>query len=103
MKTISVSIAERAQEARDIVRVVLHRPNGVGLPAFTAGAHIDLFLPNGLTRQYSLIHDCRESDRYEIAVSKAAASRGGSSCVHATLSVGDVLEISEPRNNFCLQ
>jgi ferredoxin-NADP reductase len=100
---IPVLIVERRQEAKDVVRLMLRRPNGEGLPAFTAGAHIDLFLPNGLTRQYSLINDCRESDRYEIAVSKAAASRGGSSCVHATLSVGDVLEISEPRNNFCLQ
>ena len=78
MKKIQVLIAERTLEAKDIVRLVLRRPNGEVLPAFTAGAHIDLFLPNGLTRQYSLINDCAEADRYEIAVSKAAASRGGS-------------------------
>jgi tetrachlorobenzoquinone reductase len=100
---ILVSIAERTPEAKDIVRLVLRRPNGGALPGFTAGAHVDLFLPNGLTRQYSLINECAQFDRYEIAVAKAAASRGGSSCVHAALNVGDVLEISEPRNNFSLQ
>jgi ferredoxin-NADP reductase len=92
MKTISVLIAERAQEARDIVRVVLRRPDGERLPAFSAGAHIDLFLPNGLTRQYSLINPCGNLDRYEIAVSKSAVSRGGSSYVHTALNVGDTLE-----------
>jgi tetrachlorobenzoquinone reductase len=103
MRKIQVLIAERTQEAKDIVRLVLRSPNGEVLPAFTAGAHIDLFLPNGLTRQYSLINDCAEADRYEIAVSKAAVSRGGSSCVHNTLDVGGVIDISEPRNNFSLQ
>ena len=102
-KKIRVVIDERTAEAKDVVRLVLRRPDGENLPAFTAGAHIDLFLPNGLTRQYSLINDSREPDRYEIAVSKAPASRGGSSCVHARLNIGDVLEISEPRNNFSLQ
>jgi vanillate O-demethylase ferredoxin subunit len=103
MKKIQVLIAERTQEAKDIVRLVLRSPNTETLPRFAAGAHIDLFLPNGLTRQYSLINNCTEGDRYEIAVSKATVSRGGSSCVHETLSLGYVLEISEPRNNFCLQ
>jgi ferredoxin-NADP reductase len=103
MRMIQVVITERTQEAKDTVRLVLRRPNSEALPRFTAGAHIDLFLPNGLTRQYSLINDCAEADRYEIAVSKAAVSRGGSSCVHDTLNVGGVIEVSEPRNNFCLQ
>jgi tetrachlorobenzoquinone reductase len=103
MRKIQVLIADRTQEAKDIVRLVLRSPNGEVLPAFTAGAHIDLFLPNGLTRQYSLINNCAEADRYEIAVSKAAVSRGGSSCVHDTLNVGCAIEVSEPRNNFCLQ
>jgi vanillate O-demethylase ferredoxin subunit len=103
MTKIQVVIAQRTDEAKDVVRLVLRKPDGGSLPAFTAGAHIDLFLPNGLTRQYSLINDCREVDRYEIAVAKALNSRGGSSCVHETLSVGDMLDISEPRNNFSLQ
>jgi ferredoxin-NADP reductase len=63
MKTIQVLIAERRQEAKDVVRIVLLRQNGESLPAFYAGAHIDLFLPNGLTRQYSLINPCGNLDR----------------------------------------
>jgi vanillate O-demethylase ferredoxin subunit len=85
------------------VRLVLRSPNDEHLAAFTAGAHIDLFLPNGLTRQYSLLNPCGDFDRYEIAVSKAVAGRGGSSYVHTTLAVGHEIEISEPRNNFNLQ
>ncbi|MFM0662945.1 PDR/VanB family oxidoreductase [Paraburkholderia sediminicola] len=103
MKKIQVVIEERSDEAQDVVRLALRRPDGESLPAFTAGAHIDLFLPNGLTRQYSLIGDVGETYCYEVAVSKVANGRGGSSCVHSTLNVGNTLDISEPRNNFPLQ
>ncbi|MDE1006725.1 MAG: PDR/VanB family oxidoreductase [Paraburkholderia fungorum] len=106
MKKIQVVIERRTDEAKDVVSFVLRRPAGENLPAFSPGAHIDLFLPNGMTRQYSLIGDCGdcgETDRYEIAVSKAANSRGGSLCVHVALNEGNALEISEPRNNFPLQ
>jgi vanillate O-demethylase ferredoxin subunit len=103
MKKIRVLIEDRVDAAKDVVRLVLRRPDGERLPAFTAGAHVDLFLPNGLTRQYSLISDCSKTDCYEVAVSKATNSRGGSSCVHSTLRVGGMLDISEPRNNFPLQ
>lgn len=103
MKKIRVLIAERREAAKDVVRLTLCRPDGHDLPVFTPGAHVDLFLPNGLTRQYSLLNDCREVGRYEIAVSKAMASRGGSSCVHADLKEGDLVDISEPRNNFALR
>lgn len=103
MKKIRVVITERVDEAKDVVRLALRRQDGERLPAFAAGAHIDLFLPNGLTRQYSLIGDGGETYCYEVAVSKAANSRGGSSCVHSALNVGDALDISEPRNNFPLQ
>jgi tetrachlorobenzoquinone reductase len=103
LKKIPVLIGERTDAAKDVVRLVLRRPNGESLPAFSAGAHLDLFLANGLTRQYSLTNDGREPDRYEIAVSRALNSRGGSSYVHEMLCPGVALEVSEPRNNFALQ
>ncbi|MDB5875439.1 MAG: Vanillate O-demethylase ferredoxin subunit [Ramlibacter sp.] len=103
MNKILVSIDGRSDEARDVVKLTLRRPDGDHLPGFTPGSHIDLFLPNGLTRQYSLVNDCRDPSRYEIAVSKAIASRGGSSCVHEQLRQGGLVEISAPRNNFALQ
>ena len=103
MKKIQVVIDRRTDVAKDVVRLVLRRQDGENLPAFSPGAHIDLFLPNGMTRQYSLIGDCSETDRYEIAISRAANSRGGSLCVHSALNEGNALDISEPRNNFPLQ
>lgn len=77
--------------------------DGAALPAFTAGAHVDLHLPNGLVRQYSLANSQHEPDRYVVGVKLDAASRGGSRFLHETLRVGDVIKVSVPRNNFPLQ
>ena len=73
------------------------------LPAFSAGAHIDLHLPSGLVRQYSLWNNPQETHRYCIAVLRDPASRGGSVEVHERLQEGDTLTISAPRNHFPLQ
>ena len=79
------------------------RPVAQGaLPAFTAGAHIDLHLPNGATRSYSLINAEGERHRYVIAVAQDAASSGGSRYVHETLRPGDRLSVTPPQNNFAL-
>jgi ferredoxin-NADP reductase len=72
------------------------------LPAFKAGAHIDLHLPNGLVRSYSLLNNPKERHRYLIGVNKDAQSRGGSAYLHEVLRTGTVLDIGEPRNNFPL-
>lgn len=73
------------------------------LTHFTAGSHIDLHLSNGLIRSYSLMNDQHEQNRYVVAVNKDAASRGGSSFIHETLRAGDVVSISQPKNNFLLR
>jgi len=75
-------------------------PAGAALPEFTAGSHIDVTLPNGLVRSYSLLNDSRERDRYVIAVLREEAGGGGSAWVHDSLAPGDVLSISEPQNRF---
>lgn len=75
---------------------------GEFLPAFQAGAHIDVHLKDGLIRQYSLCNNSLERDRYEIGVLLDEQSRGGSRSVHQDINVGDELEISEPRNLFPL-
>ncbi len=69
-------------------------------PVVTAGAHIDLLLPNGLTRSYSLTNRPGEAHRYTVAVAMDAASRGGSIFVHNNLKVGQKISISAPRNHF---
>lgn len=99
---IHVRVASRAQAAADIVRLDLVAADGGDLPAFSAGAHVDLFLENGLTRQYSLCNDPADRGRYRIAVLREAASRGGSAYVHEALAEGAVVRIGPPRNLFAL-
>lgn len=75
-------------------------PAGGQLPPFTAGAHVDITLPNGLVRSYSLLNDSRERDRYVIAVLHEEAGGGGSAWVHESLRPGDTLSIAAPQNRF---
>lgn len=102
MAQISVKVLRRKQEALDIASFELARPDGSALPAFSAGSHIDVQVPGGLTRQYSLCNDAAENHRYRIAVLRDANSRGGSAAMHDALKEGDTLLISEPRNHFPL-
>lgn len=87
--------------AEEIVAVEFVSQNGTDLPPFEAGAHIDVQLPGGLTRQYSLCNDPSDRSRYVIGVLRARESRGGSVAVHA-LREGDVIEVGLPRNQFAL-
>ena len=102
MTQLTVKVLRRTQEAEGIVAFELARPDGAALPAFSAGSHIDVQLPGGVTRQYSLCNDAAEQHRYRIAVLRDPASRGGSNAMHDTVKEGDTLTISEPRNHFPL-
>jgi ferredoxin-NADP reductase len=70
------------------------------LPTFTAGAHIDVTLGNGIERSYSLLNDPAETHRYVVAVLREVESRGGSTFVHDRLREGDRLISTPPINNF---
>jgi vanillate O-demethylase ferredoxin subunit len=96
-----VRIASKQAEALDIVSFELRDPKGRALPAFAAGAHIDVHVPGGPVRQYSLCNAPDERHRYVIAVLRDPASRGGSAGIHA-LQPGETIEISDPRNHFPL-
>ncbi len=76
---------------------------GEPLPTFQPGAHIDLHLPNGLVRQYSLTNGPGETAYYRIGVKLDPDSAGGSRALHESVRERDVLAISEPRNNFPLR
>ena len=97
---VRVRVAARQDEALDICSLDLVPVDGGALPAFSAGAHIDIHLPGGLVRQYSLCNAPGETQRYRIAVLRDAASRGGSATVHDQLQVGTELDIGAPRNLF---
>ncbi|WP_342710690.1 PDR/VanB family oxidoreductase [Bradyrhizobium sp. B124] len=100
--TQDVLVKRIGYEAERINSYELIARTGGELTPFTAGSHIDLHLPNGMIRSYSLVNDQRERHRYVIAVNKDAESRGGSSFVHDSVKVGDIMTISGPRNNFVL-
>jgi ferredoxin-NADP reductase/nitrite reductase/ring-hydroxylating ferredoxin subunit len=100
--TLSVQVARKWVAAQDVAGFEL-RPLRGHLPTFQAGAHIDAHLPNGQVRQYSIINAPGETDSYVIGVKREEPSRGGSRCLHETVREGDVLAISEPRNNFPLR
>ena len=102
MAEMTVQVVRKQQEAEGIASFELARTDGAPLPAFSAGSHVDVHLPGGLVRQYSLCNDAGERHRYRIAVLRDAASRGGSTGMHDQLHEGDVLTISEPRNHFPL-
>jgi len=102
VQRLTLQVAAIARAARDALVIELRDPVGGELPAYTAGAHIELHLPNGLVRQYSLCGDARERDRYRVGVGLAPASRGGSSYIHQALRVDDLIQVTPPRNNFPL-
>ena len=99
---LSVRVARKQAEALDICSLDLVAADGGVLPAFEAGAHVDVHLPGGLVRQYSLCNPPGETQRYQIAVLRDAASRGGSQAVHEAVPEGATLRISAPKNHFPL-
>ena len=99
---LTVRVARKQTEALDICSLDLVAADGGALPAFEAGAHVDVHLPGGLVRQYSLCNPPGETARYQIAVLLDAKTRGGSRAVHEAVKEGDLLPISAPRNHFAL-
>lgn len=99
---LTVRVAQRVEEAEDIYSFELVPHEGDTLPAFAAGAHIDVHVAPGLIRQYSLSNDPSERHRYRIAVLREPTSRGGSAGMHDRVQAGDVLRVSSPRNHFPL-
>lgn len=100
---LDVVISAREPLAQGIERFVLKRANSAApLPDFTPGAHIDVYIRDGLIRQYSLTNAPGERDSYQIAVLKEVDSRGGSQSLHDDCIVGTRLKISAPKNHFPL-
>lgn len=99
---LEVRVRSVTFEAEDILRFELVDTAGGSLPAFEAGAHIDVHVDSGFVRQYSLCGDPSDTSSYHIAVLNEPAGRGGSRALHERVRPGDVLSISEPRNFFRL-
>lgn len=95
-----LTVLSKHQEAEGVVSVVLGHRDGRRLPDWEPGAHIDIVMPDGTMRQYSLSGDRFDPLRYRISVLREPASRGGSLQVHEAVQVGDAVGIGGPRNNF---
>ncbi len=98
-----VIVVQKRHEAEGVCSFELRREDEQPLPAFTAGAHIDVRVSADITRQYSLCNSPLERDRYLIAVLHEPQSRGGSRGMHEGIGVGDRLSISAPKNHFPLK
>ena len=101
-QSISAYVSAIKLEADGVLLFEIKRAGGGALPEFSAGAHIEIYLKDGLSRCYSLLNDPANSETYEIAVAKSANSRGGSKFIHENLRCGQRVDISTPRNNFQL-
>src|SRR5215510_11200450 len=100
---IEVRLTAIRYAARDTNIFEFRRPDGQPLPAYEPGAHVDVHLPSGHSRSYSLIVARPEPDTYTIGIKRDPASRGGSRYMHDELRVGRTIKISTPRNNFPLK
>lgn len=97
MRLVAVRPAARGTNFYDFAR-----RDGLPLPPVTPGAHVDLHLPNGLVRQYSLVSARPEAGVWTLGIKRDPASRGGSAYVHDHLRAGDILRLGAARNNFPL-
>lgn len=102
METIRVKVARHQEQGQGVLVLDLSAFDGSALPAFTAGAHVDLHLADGLVRQYSLAGNPDERSYYRLGILKDPNSRGGSIAAHAQLRAGAEVSISAPRNHFPL-
>jgi ferredoxin-NADP reductase len=101
-RTHSATVIERKLVATDVVALTLADQDGGLLPSWTPGGHIDVQLPSGRRRQYSLCGPPGRRADYRIAVRRIADGGGGSIEMHEAFDVGDTVVFEGPRNAFYL-
>jgi ferredoxin-NADP reductase len=100
--TADLVVWRRSTPAEGVAVLDLVHPENEELPLWGPGAHIDLILDDGLTRQYSLCGDPRDSGVWRVGVLLDPDSRGGSQFVHENLVEGASVRVRGPRNHFPL-
>lgn len=101
-RTIAAVVTKREMLCPDVVALTLADRDGALLPSWTPGGHIDVQLPSGRRRQYSLCGVPGRRTEYRIAVRRLADGGGGSIEMHEAFAVGDPLIFEGPRNGFYL-
>jgi vanillate O-demethylase ferredoxin subunit len=99
---LDLKVQARVQLTADVVMLELVSPTSHALPAFQAGSYIDIQIPGGLLRPYSLCNAPQEMHRYVVAVRKEKTSRGASIYLHDRVKVRDTLRVRHPLNEFPL-
>ncbi len=102
IRTVTTVVRAAEVAGEGIRRLVLTDPDGWELPPFAAGGHVDVHLPGGHVRSYSLCNDPIDNTRYVIAVKREPHGRGGSLALHDRVRVGDGLGVSLPRRGLTL-
>ncbi|MFF5988293.1 PDR/VanB family oxidoreductase [Prauserella flavalba] len=97
---LPVVVSQLRWEAEGVVSLRLRSRTGELLPRWEPGAHVDLILPTGIERQYSLCGPIEDRSSYQLGVRRERTSRGGSEYVHAFLRPGQPLLLKGPRSNF---
>lgn len=101
-RTDQLVVVDRIQRSASVTEFVLERADGTRLPDWAPGAHIDVVLPSGKIRQYSLCGDRWTPHQYRIAVQREDDGTGGSVEMHDAIHIGDTISFGGPRNNFRL-
>lgn len=101
--SLELVVAEKQLIAERVASVTLRATDGADLPEWQPGSHIDLYLPGGLIRQYSLCSDPADPSSWRLGVLKELSGRGGSDVMHDAVQVGDVLTAVGPKSNFSYQ
>jgi ferredoxin-NADP reductase len=96
-------VEEILPETERVVSVILADPMGGALPSWDPGSHIDILLPSGRIRQYSLCGDLHDDRSYRLGVLLETYEHGASKELHSKDLVGQLLTIREPRNLFPLE
>lgn len=97
-----VEVRSITHESSSVVSLRLEHPLGDELPSWEPGAHVDVLLPNGVVRQYSLCSDRATPSAWRLGVLREVEGRGGSAYVHDELKPGTKIQVRGPRNNFVL-
>ncbi|MFE4080095.1 PDR/VanB family oxidoreductase [Paenarthrobacter sp. YIM B13468] len=99
---VKLIVTAKAKVADEVVALTMAHPDGRRLPDWTPGSHIDVVLPSGVNRQYSLCGNRWDAHSYRIAVLHETEGRGGSAYIHEEVAAGTTVAVGGPRNNFRL-
>jgi ferredoxin-NADP reductase len=101
--TLDLVVRGLRQESTSVMSLELALPDGNALPEWQPGAHLDIVLPSGLVRQYSLCSDPGDLQKYRLAVLRETDGRGGSEELHSETRLGTKLKARGPRNHFSIE